>query len=294
MKKFVFSIDVEDWFQVENLREKILRSGWDKKEMRIVRNTNTVLDILNRKGIRATFFVLAWIAEKRPELVKMIAENGHEVASHGYGHELLHKMSDEEMRDDIKKSLDILGPLSENKIVGYRAPSFSITNKTADLLKKMGFIYEASFNKFQYNKRYGKINIREEIRKADLQSVNCTFLENGLVEFPVSVNTYFTIYWPLGGGYFRLSPMYFLKKQLNDIFKNSDIANIYLHPWEFDSQQPRVKGLRKNYRFRHYYGLNKTARKLAKFIEHVKSNPHIEIKTFGEIAATCWNEFRKF
>ena len=290
MKRFVFSIDIEDWFQVENFKEKILYEEWNKKEIRVVTSTKLVLDILRKNGIKATFFVLAWIAEKRPELVKMIVENGHEIASHGYGHELLHKMSTKEIREDFKKSVDILAPLSKNKIVGYRAPSFSIMDSASDILKEMGFIYDASFNRFQFNKRYGEISIREEIDKPTCYASNLTFLKNGLIEFPVSISNLFFMNWPLGGGYFRLSPTWFLKKQLSDIFENSDIANIYLHPWEFDSGQPRIKSLRKGFYYRHYYGLNNTAEKLQKFIELVRKNQHIEIKTFGEVIADYYSE----
>lgn len=284
MKYFVFSIDIEDWFQVENLKNRIQYHEWGLKESRIDESTRVVLEILKRRNIRATFFILGWIAERKPALVKEIASQGHEIASHGYKHELLHKIDDSTVESDIRKSVEILRPLSRSKIVGYRAPSFSITKTATGVLKAMNFAYDASLNDFQFNRRYGKIATYDRTSRTDGEAVRWTILENDLIEFPISVNTYLTIYWPLGGGYFRLSPMWFIRKQLRDIFRKSDIVSIYLHPWEFDPGQPRLKSLSANYYFRHYYGLGKTADKIDNLIKLVKNFPDVKIKTFGEMA----------
>ncbi len=284
MKYFVLSVDIEDWFQVENLKGQIHYNAWPGKESRIAESTRIVLDILKRRDIKATFFILGWIAERKPELVKEIACRGHEIASHGYKHELLHKIDDSAVESDIRKSAEILNPLSKNKVIGYRAPSFSITKAASRALKAMNFVYDASLNDFQFNRRYGKIGTYNRVSKVDGSDVRFTVLENDLVEFPISVNTYLTIYWPLGGGYFRLSPMWFIRKQLHDIFKESDIVSIYLHPWEFDPGQPRLKSLSANYFFRHYYGLDRTADKIDNLIGLVKNSPDVTIKTFGEMA----------
>ena len=376
-KHFVFSIDIEDWFQVENLKEVISPDEWDSKELRVEQNTEKVLDILDRHEVQATFFVLGWIAERCPDLVKKIAAHGHEIASHGYGHELLHKMSREEIREDFEKALEIIQPLAENTITGYRSPSFSITDTAADVLKELGFKYDASFNKFQFNERYGAVSFADETAMAaslprsdadtsgkgqesgdksdgdpkgselgdksdgvdgsgfivegrdDQPTTNNqpktknqkpttahVRLANGLIEFPVTVNTYFGIHWPLGGGYFRLSPMWFLRKQLSDSLRSAQsmadgsgfmaekqnsatnnqqpttnnykptTINLYLHPWEFDPDQPRVSGLSFKNRFRHYYGLKHTSGKFEKFVEMVKSRETIEITTFGGLSVT--------
>ena len=289
MKQFVFSIDIEDWFQVENLKNVVFYKDWANADLRICESTNTVLEMLGMHNVKATFFILGWIAERVPGLVKRIADNGHEIASHGYKHELLHTIDDTKVELDIKKSLKILKPLAHNRIVGYRAPSFSITKTAARSLKAMNFKYDASLNDFQFNKRYGRIAVSKKIGKVNHH--NCTYavLENGLIEFPISVNTYLRVYWPLGGGYFRLSPMWFLKKQLCDIYKTNDIACVYLHPWEFDPAQPRVEGLSVSYYVRHYYGLGKTAGKFESLIGLVKSIPDIEIRTFGEMAKKFTN-----
>jgi polysaccharide deacetylase family protein (PEP-CTERM system associated) len=285
MKHFVFSIDVEDWFQVENLKGVILSEDWTDAELRISKSTEVILDLLEKHGVRATFFILGWIAERKPGLVKRISDKGHEIASHGYQHELLHKIDANSMETDIMKSLEILSPLSHNNIIGYRAPSFSITKDAAHLLKAMGFLYDASLNDFQFNRRYGRIKVYKKTGR--IKRENCAYmvLENDLVEFPISVNTYFNVYWPLGGGYFRLSPMWFLKKQLHDVFKVNDVVSIYLHPWEFDPDQPRVRGLSLDYHFRHYYGLDDTAKKFDCLIRLIQNMHGVEIGTFGEIAS---------
>ncbi len=283
MKRFVFSVDVEDWFQVENLKGVVTYDDWHAEELRIGESTGIVLDILRRHNVKATFFVLGWIAERRPDLVTRIASQGHEIASHGYKHELLHKMDENSIESDIRRSLEILQPLSRNKIIGYRAPSFSITKAATEALKKMNFAYDASLNDFQFNRRYGKLKTFNKEGGADSDILKYSVLDNGLVEFPISVNTYFSIYWPLGGGYFRLSPMWSLRKQLNDVLRKSDIVSIYLHPWEFDPDQPRLRRLGMNYYFRHYYGLDKTAEKVEKLIKIVKESNGVELKTFGGI-----------
>jgi polysaccharide deacetylase family protein (PEP-CTERM system associated) len=283
MKKFVFSIDVEDWFQVENLKGIVEYDDWHVEELRISESTEIVLDILRTYNVKATFFILGWIAERRPDLVIHIANQGHEIASHGYKHELLHTMDENSIEADIRRSLEILQPLSRNKVIGYRAPSFSITKAAANVLKRMNFEYDASLNDFQFNRRYGKLTTFNKESGMDSNIVKYSVLDNGLIEFPISVNTYFNIYWPLGGGYCRLSPMWFLKKQLNDVIRKGDIVSIYLHPWEFDPGQPRLKKLGMNYYFRHYYGLDKTAEKVEKLIKITKESPDVELKTFGEI-----------
>ncbi len=264
-KAFVFTIDVEDWFQVENLKGKIAYDSWDERELRVGESTGRVLEIFEAAGIRGTFFILGWTAERFPDLVRRIAAAGHEIACHGYGHHLLHELSREEIREDIERSLAILRPLSPHPIIGYRAPSFSITAEAASVLTELGFAYDASYNRFQLNARYGS-----------------TSMPDSLQEFPVTVNTYAGIHWPLGGGYFRLSPLWFLRKQLEDAVDSAAtrIHSLYLHPWELDPEQPRVKGLKKNYAFRHYYGLEKTAEKLREFIGMVQRTPGIEIVRF--------------
>lgn len=284
MKYFVFSIDIEDWFQVENLKEQVRYEAWANEALRISESTELVLEIMKKHDVRGTFFVLGWIAERKPDLVRKIARQGHEIASHGYKHELLHMIDNATVEADIKRSLEILGPLSSRKIIGYRAPSFSITKSAIQSLKALRFKYDASLNNFQFNKRYGKITVCKRMDSVNNQNCSYTALENDLIEFPISVNRYFNVYWPLGGGYFRLSPRWFLRKQLQDIFVENDIVSIYLHPWEFDTSQPRVSGLSRSYYFRHYYGLARTAGKFETLIGLIKDMPDVEVKTFGEIA----------
>jgi polysaccharide deacetylase family protein (PEP-CTERM system associated) len=283
MKKFVFSIDIEDWFQVENLKGQIRYTQWPEKECRIDLSTRIVLNILKKRSIRATFFVLGWIAERKPALIREIASQGHEIASHGYKHEMLHTIDEKILEFDIQKSLEILQPLARNRIIGYRAPSFSITKAATRILRQLNFAYDASLNDFQFNRRYGKIVTSGKTSRIGGSSVDYSILENGLIEFPISVNTYFSVYWPIGGGYFRLSPTWFIKRQLRDIFRQHDIASIYLHPWEFDPGQPHLKSIGVNYYLRHYFGVENTAKKFDFLLALIENTPNVEIKTFGDI-----------
>ncbi len=157
--QFVLSIDVEDWSQVENLKPVIDKKSWEQLESRVEQNTLSVLEVLQTKKIKGTFFALGWIAERFPDIIKEITAQGHEIGSHGYFHDLLHNLNEEEIKKDIEKSLEILTLLSKNAIIGYRAPSFSINPRAIKILKKLHFRYEASYNDFQFNQRYGNIEV---------------------------------------------------------------------------------------------------------------------------------------
>ncbi|HEX2249092.1 MAG TPA: polysaccharide deacetylase family protein, partial [Gemmatimonadales bacterium] len=135
------SVDVEDWFQVENLKPAIRRDSWDSQERRVERNTMRILEILSEHQAKATFFVLGWVAERHPGLIRRIAEQGHEVASHGYGHDLLYTLSQTEFRADVDRCKKILEDVAGQPVLGYRAPSFSITDWAVDILQEMGFEY---------------------------------------------------------------------------------------------------------------------------------------------------------
>src|SRR3954449_883383 len=130
------SIDVEDWFQVENLKPVVPRGTWDRQESRVVRNTSRILDLLEDGGARATFFVLGWVAERQPELIRRIAAGGHEIASHGYGHDLLYTLTPAEFRADVERGKKLLEDLTGQRVTGYRAPSFSITDWAVTILQE--------------------------------------------------------------------------------------------------------------------------------------------------------------
>ncbi len=273
----LLTFDIEEWFQVENLKSAIRREEWDLKKSTVGQNTQRILKLLKKHQITATFFILGWIAERQPELIREIYQHGHEIACHGYGHERANLLEEQKSLDDIARSKQILEEIISAQIVGYRAPNFSINDTILDHLKKLNFIYDSSYNPFQLNKRYGKIT-----GKLEQNSHGCYLTENGLYEVPLSSYLFKKLPIPIGGGaYFRIMPFWIFKRLVRNKLRQGSVYNFYLHPWEFESQQERVKGIKLNYRFRHYYGLRRTANKLEKLIVYLKKMD-CEFLTIGE------------
>ncbi len=260
------SFDIEDWFQVENLREVVPRSEWANCELRVVANTHRILRLLSQTQTRATFFVLGWVAERKPSLVKEIAAEGHEIASHGYGHELLYHLTPEEFHSDGKRAKEILESIIGKPVLGYRAPSFSITLKSVwavDILKDLGFLYDSSIFPTSFHNRYGFNGASALPFK----------FENGLVELPLSTYKFLGANFPLaGGGYFRLFPYACFRTLFRRLNHQNKGIVFYLHPWELDPDQPRIKA-RLTYRFRHYINLNKTEKRLEALVRRFKFVP---------------------
>ena len=194
------SFDIEDWFQVENLKTAISRDQWDEIELRVEGNTRKILALLREANARATFFILGWVAERCPELVRDIDRDGHEVASHGYGHGLVYEMTPDMFREDLLRSKNILEGIVNKPVTGYRAPSFSITPQNLwalDILKEMGFEFDSSVFPVSLHDRYGFSGC----------STRPFVWPNGLVEIPLSVYRVGRLSLPAaGGGYFRLFP----------------------------------------------------------------------------------------
>jgi polysaccharide deacetylase family protein (PEP-CTERM system associated) len=250
------SFDIEDWFQVENLKGAIALDQWDACDLRVVQNTRRILQLLDHQGTKATFFVLGWIAERCPSLVSEIAAGGHEIASHGHSHELVYKQTPEAFHDDISHSKAILESITGRQVLGYRAPSFSITPETPwalDILKDLGFVYDSSVFPTSFHDRYGfKGSSRFPFR-----------FENGLIEMPLSTVKVGKANVPVaGGGYFRLYPYSVFRHCCKRLNSDGKSVVFYLHPWELDPEQPRVD-IRYQYRFRHYVNLGKTEKRLA-------------------------------
>jgi polysaccharide deacetylase family protein (PEP-CTERM system associated) len=268
MNRTVFlTFDVEEWFQVANLRGAIKPSDWDQQKSTVEQNVNRILDILEKFDIYATFFILGWVAERHPEVVKAIHEKGHEVASHGYAHELSNQLSDLEARNDLKKAKVILEDIIIDKVVGYRAPNFSIDDRILRILKELGYLYDSSYNPFRLNPRYGSLEgIRDQI------APDCYSTTSGIYEIPLSQYAWGKIPVPIGGGaYFRIIPFRIFKNLVRSRIQKENVYNFYLHPWEFEPEQQRIKNIRFDYRLRHYYGLGQTANKLEKLILFLKN-----------------------
>jgi polysaccharide deacetylase family protein (PEP-CTERM system associated) len=247
----VMSIDVEDWFQVENLKSVIPRDSWEGRELRVERNTRHLLELMDEHDVKATFFVLGWVAERCPQLVRAIGDAGHEVASHGYGHELIYALSRDAFRDDVRRSVELLEDIVGQPVRGYRAPNFSITDWAVDLLQEVGLTYDSSSFPTVAHDRYGRLAGMSagepvvEIRPGFTEvCVSC--LRLGARGLP----------WG-GGGYFRLIPYPVFRRGVEWILGHGGPYVFYMHPWEIDAGQPRVAGLKASYRFRHYNSLDR-------------------------------------
>jgi polysaccharide deacetylase family protein (PEP-CTERM system associated) len=249
------SIDVEDWFQVENLRAVIARDTWNDRQLRVERNVDRMLALMADAGVRSTCFVLGWIAERCPSLIRRIAAEGHEIASHGYGHELLGALSHDQFRADVERSKNLLEELTGTEVIGYRAPAFSITDWAIPILEDVGFAYDSSAFPTIAHDRYGRLTGMDASRRVvELRpgfheiSVSCLMLGSRAVPWG-------------GGGYFRLIPYPVFRRGVTRILRAGQPYVFYIHPWEIDPGQPRVDGLSRFYRFRHYVGLETCERR---------------------------------
>ncbi len=276
MSFILLTVDVEDWFQVENLRPHFPLNSWDSCKLRVEGNTHVLLDLFDRFHVLATFFVLGWIAERCPDLVKEIKIRGHEVASHGYGHQLCYELSFSELKEDLYRSKSLLEDITGQPVYGYRAPSFSITQGLLDLLKELGYRYDSSYNDFSIHSRYGKMDsIRQRFLNGRLNE------ENSFTELPIS-NLKLggkSIPWG-GGGYFRLWPFWLFKLGVVQILRRREYYLLYCHPWEFDPDQPRVDGMRLDRRFRHYVNLAGTSDRMSSFLTSFRQHEFITCSRF--------------
>lgn len=264
-KSILLTFDIEDWFQVENFKQYIKFSTWNCFESRVEANTAKILDLLDSypSKPRATFFVLGWVAQKFPDIVKEIAIRGHEVASHGFDHHLCHNLKTSALIDDLKKSKDYLSEIIGTDIYGYRAPSFAINDSILKKIQEAGYLYDSSYNSFSAHGRYGTIELNNAQKKNAVYKFN-----NSFYEIPVSNINILNKVFPLGGGgYFRLLPLTIFKLGMRSVLSSDNAFVFYSHPWEFDPEQPRVKQASKSFKFRHYVNLNKTENKLRGLIE---------------------------
>jgi polysaccharide deacetylase family protein (PEP-CTERM system associated) len=243
------SIDVEDWFHVENLKSAIPRESWKGRQLRVERNTDRMLELLDQRDAHCTCFVLGWVAERCPSLVQRIAAAGHEIACHSYAHELVYELSPSEFREDVRRCKELLEGIAGRRVQGYRAPSFSITDWSIPILRELGFAYDSSVFPTVAHDRYGRLaGVGAENQLVELQP--------GFHEVCVSCLTVGSrgIPWG-GGGYFRLMPYGMFRRGVASILRSGQPYVFYIHPWEIDPDQPRVSGLSRLHGFRHYVGL---------------------------------------
>jgi polysaccharide deacetylase family protein (PEP-CTERM system associated) len=267
------SVDVEDYFQVESLRRFCPRERWHEFEDRTEASTHRLLDLLDSHRARATFFVLGWSAERHPALVRQIAQRGHEVASHGYAHELVTRQNPDEFRADVKRARLMLQDLSGQPVVGYRAPSYTIVSGTRwalDILAQEGHVYDSSIFPIK-RLRYGIPGAPRWPHKVNLG--------NGLslVEYPLPTVRVGWINIPAtGGAYLRLLPMSFQTWVIKDLIQRQRPFVVNVHPWELDPGQPRFRvGART--RWTHYHNLNQAKTRLSVFLSLTKFRSQLDI-----------------
>lgn len=260
------SIDLEDWFCVHNLSAAIRKEDWDECELRVLQSTNRLLSLFDRHETRATFFVLGWVAERLPDLIREIEARGHEIAVHGYNHLLLTEISPQEFDDDLARALKVIEACGvKSRPVGFRAPSFTMVNSTKDwalpILEKYDFKYDSSVFPVGFHPDYGMVD-------APLGPYKIT---SGLHEFPMSCLEIFGKRFPFsGGGYFRLFPYAYTKYCMKKVNGQGRPAVFYLHPWELDPEQPRVKNLSLSQRLRHYSNIDQTELRLDRLLRDFK------------------------
>lgn len=260
-----FTVDVEDYFHVSAFADRIPSGDWDQFESRVERNTDRILNLLGRHGIKATFFILGWVADRHPDLVRRIDRCGHEIGTHSYWHRLVYDQTPEEFREDLRRSILLLEDITSKPIVSYRAPSFSITRKSQwalPILADEGIRYDSSIFPVVHD-RYG-------VPDAEPLPHTLAIDNNGteLREFPPSVFRKWKVNWPVsGGGYFRLYPLKLSLSLLTQVnVRHFAPFMFYIHPWEVDPDQPRLKGSLRS-RFRHYQNLKSTERKLDRLLK---------------------------
>jgi polysaccharide deacetylase family protein (PEP-CTERM system associated) len=278
IKPIMITVDLEDWFQVENLRPCFPAEEWDSCELRIERNAQRLLELFDLYHVEATFFVLGWVAQRCPGLVREIARQGHEIASHGYSHRLCRELPDAALRSDIQMSRTLLADICGEPPAGYRAPNFSITKELVDILEELNFAYDSSYNSFGLNSRYGRV---EDLRHTS-EGHFVTGSGNGIMELPVSnlLIAGKTVPWA-GGGYFRFWPTILFESGVARILQKEGRYVFYCHPWEVDPAQPRpTHGIGSVSRFRHYLNLDKTLDRLRHFLVRFQDSHFISCSRY--------------
>jgi polysaccharide deacetylase family protein (PEP-CTERM system associated) len=256
------TVDVEDYFQVAAFEEQFTRGDWDRLPCRVEANTNRVLDLFAERGLKGTFFMLGWVAERYPQLARRVVGEGHELASHGYDHVRVHGFDREQLRADLVRTKALLEDVSGARVIGYRAPSYSIGARNLwalDVVQETGHVYSSSIYPIRHD-LYGMPDAPRfpfRLRPDAILEIPVTTLRIGGRNLPCG-----------GGGYFRLLPYGLYRwamRRVNDVDRQPGM--FYFHPWEIDPQQPRVAGASLRSRFRHYTNLDTMEVRLRRLLE---------------------------
>jgi polysaccharide deacetylase family protein (PEP-CTERM system associated) len=257
----LFSVDVEEYFQVVALQPWVRRDQWDRLPSRVVASVDTILDLLEQAGARGTFFTLGWVAERQPELIRRIAAGGHEIASHGWSHTRLTELSREALRDELLRSREILENVSQTPVLGFRAPSFSILpgmEWAFDLLLETGYRYDSSLFPI----------LRPDYGYPSASPDPAWWPRAGgrLLEIPMATTAWAGLRLPAAGGaYIRQLPYALTARALRECGARGMPGMFYIHPWEIDPGQPRFP-VPLVTRMRHYGGLSRTLGRLRRLV----------------------------
>jgi polysaccharide deacetylase family protein (PEP-CTERM system associated) len=265
------TFDVEEHFQVSAFDSPAMRSAWEQSTSRVERSTERILALLHAEQVQATFFVLGWVAERHKSLIRSIVAQGHEVASHGYAHEMVTTQTPDQFRADVGRAKKILEDVIGKPVLGYRAPSFTITRQTEwalQILVEEGYRYDSSIFPIVHD-RYG-------MPGAPVHCHERATAAGGILEIPPSTVQFGGVKVPVaGGGYFRLCPYPVFHHLLTRAAATGHPLVMYFHPWEFDPQQPRMDGGWLA-RFRHYINLDKTEERVSRLLRDFSFAPICE------------------
>ncbi len=260
----ILTVDVEEYFQVSNFEKVISREEWDSFASRVAPPIQKLLEMFADRKVKATFFVLGWLARRQPRLIRAIHDAGHQIGSHSSWHKLIYDQSPQEFRSDLKESMEILSDITGTAVTAYRAPSFSITEKSLwafEILAEEGIRYDSSVFPI-FHDRYG-------LPRAPVTPFQIPTQSGPIWEVPASVVRISGINLPVaGGGYFRLYPYWLTYALCRKIHREGRPVVTYIHPWELDPEQPRLPRLPWPTRFRHYVNLAKTEHKLSRLLGH--------------------------
>jgi len=255
------TVDVEDYFQVAAFEDRISRSDWDRLPCRVDANTHRVLDVFAEHRVKGTFFMLGWVAQRYPELVRRLVAEGHEIASHGYDHTRLNEFDRDQLREDLLRTKGLLEDLAGTAVLGYRAPSYSIGARNLwalDVVQETGHVYSSSIYPIRHD-LYGM---------PDAPRFPFRLRPDAILEIPVTTLRFAERNFPCGGGgYFRLMPYPLYRwamRRVNDTDRQPGM--FYFHPWEIDPTQPRVEGASLRSRFRHYVNLDTMEARLRRLL----------------------------
>jgi polysaccharide deacetylase family protein (PEP-CTERM system associated) len=267
MSRFLATFDIEDWFHAENVRASLPNADPDSLEPRIEPNAHELLDILDEAGVRSTMFVLGWVAERYPTIVRRIVDEGHEVASHTHFHRNLNQLSRDEVVGELAQAKDALEQVTGLAVRGVRAPNFSVSDEVLDVLAEAGYWYDSSYFGFAQHDRYGHISATIDA-DAPVVEVRPGLLEIQMTRVPVGP---LLVPWA-GGAYFRLIPYPVFRRGVAKQLRSTSWFTFYLHPWELDAEETAPPGMSRSLRFRAYTGRARVRRDLRRLVSEFGSS----------------------